>query len=117
MRDIALNQDTGDIVTPLRYVEGAECFAQRIRIRYKFFKGDWFLNPEEGIPYIEEILEKGIPQVRLDSIFRLVVESTPGCDSLLTFTTALDTANRIVNVSFTAIFDGTVIAMEEDFLI
>jgi hypothetical protein len=53
--DLALS-DLGDafIRTTL-----ADEFAQRLRVRLSFFKGEWFLNLDEGMPYYQLILVKG----------------------------------------------------------
>lgn len=33
--------------------------AQRLTVAFNFFRGEWFLDTREGLPYYEEIIKKG----------------------------------------------------------
>lgn len=78
----AENPNVGDI----RLVNGdsvfitdlGEAVAQHLRQRFNFFKGTWFLNLNEGIPYFEQVLVKNPDLSSIRSLFRRVIQETPG---------------------------------------
>lgn len=117
MRDIALDPETGDIKIPLQLVEGAECLAQQLRIRFRFLKGDWFLNLEEGIPYLEDILGKKTEVEQVSALFRLVVETTPGVDSVQFLNATLDPSTRELSVSFSVVYKDEIVSGNEVFIL
>lgn len=74
--------------------------AQHLLIRLRFFLGEWFLDTEEGIPYFQQILEKGVDLEAVNSIYRRVILSTPGIESINFLTLDLDGATRVLTPSF-----------------
>lgn len=121
MTDIALDPATGDLDLTgggLNLVRGAEEVAQELRIRFLFFKGEWFLNPEEGIPYHDEILGQKVSQQVVDSIFRKVITTCPGVQSLDSFESSLDQETRVLTLNFVCTADnGESIIIDEGFLL
>lgn len=87
-RDLIVIQDTTDAIV------------QRLRIRLKFFKAEWFLNLEFGLPFTQTIFVKGVTQGEVDSLFRTQILGTPGVIELLTFTSTLDPASRAYTTTF-----------------
>jgi hypothetical protein len=97
-----------------------EEIAQRIRCRLGMFKGEWFVNPDEGVPYFEEILEKGVNDGRVAAILRGVILGTPGVASLNRFTVERDNENRALTLQFEAVREtGSILRSEEfgDFIV
>lgn len=89
------------------WLDGRDAIAQHIRIRLRFFYGEWFQNTDEGIPYFQELLEKGA-QDRAEAILRKVVLGTPGVVALNAFAVVFDNAKRSGVVTFeAAISDGS----------
>lgn len=74
-----------------------DCF-----IRLRFFLGDWFLDPTQGIPYFRYVFIVNPDQRLIESIFRRVVLGTPGIASLDSFSLAFDKPNRIIYPTFVA---------------
>ena len=59
--DLALNVDSWDLAIDdgdLILTDGAERIAQQILITLRFWYGEWFLDTEDGTPYLEYILVK-----------------------------------------------------------
>lgn len=91
--DIALDPLTGDLLLTngdLTLVAGKEAIAQQILIRFNFFKGEWFLNSEEGTPWYQEILGVKADPARVDEIFRKLLLTTPGVLSIVSLSFSLD---------------------------
>jgi len=78
-----------------------EAVAQELYIRFRFFKGDWFLDPNSGAPYLQSILGKKTPLGILSQIFKRIITTCPGVKALTTFSIAR-TANRGLQVNFQA---------------
>lgn len=61
MKVLAINKDTGGFVVVAgrpTFVENIEAKGQQVRIRLKTIQGEYFLDPNLGIPYFQDILVK-----------------------------------------------------------
>lgn len=56
--DIAIDDLSGDVMLPLRFSRGAEAVRQRVRVRLQMFRGEWFLDLDKGVPWLER---SGVP--------------------------------------------------------
>jgi hypothetical protein len=117
--ELALNPVTGDLAVPPRWIRGAEAVAQRIRVRFKWFLGEWFLDTRQGVPYYRDILIKNADPILITFIFRRVLLSTPGVKSVSSFHATLDKTSRVLTVTFEAVADdGSILtASAEPFII
>lgn len=93
----------------------AEEVAQRIRTRLRMFKGEWFANEDEGVPYFDEILEKGVADGRVEAIIRAVILGTPGVASLNSYVHERDESTRSLTISFEAVTDDGFVFSSADF--
>jgi len=84
-------------------VDGREAIAQHMRIRMRFFLGEWFLDQREGIPFFRDILRKNPSRTLVESIFRQVIVETSGVDLLEKFELSIDAATRTAKVDYTAV--------------
>lgn len=84
-----------------------EAVAQELWIRFRFFRGEWFLDDRTGLPYMQSILGKKTPIGIISQIFKNVITTCPGVASLTTFNlTRLP--NRGLLLTFAAqLADGT----------
>lgn len=117
---LALDPATGSLAIPVRILRGPDACIQKLRSRFRLFKGEWFLDQRIGIPYKQKILVKNPDPVLINAIFRKVILGTPGFASLDSFDAQkLDRARRELTVNFQAtLVDGTtVIAQAEPFLV
>lgn len=123
MADILLDVVTDDIdlsTGGLQLVTGIDAILQNSRIRFRFFKGEWFLNTTEGIPYFENILIKNPNSITMQSIFRQVILTTEGIASLSRFNldTSKVSSERKARLSYTAVSDtGEIIEFDREFVI
>lgn len=102
--DIALDAATGDLAfenRDLALVSGAELVKQRLSVILQLFKGEWFLDAEAGIPWFQEILEKGVDEAVVDAILRKAITDTTDVNRLLSYESEIDAATRTITVAFT----------------
>lgn len=81
-------------------IEGAERVAQQIKVTLKMFLGDWFLDTDFGVPYLESILVKTPNRAEIESIFRARILDVPGVDSITSMSLNIDREMRQLFVSF-----------------
>jgi hypothetical protein len=104
MSDLAIDT-TGDIVLTddaVTLVTDADAIAQNLRIRLRMFRGEWFLNPLEGMPYLENVFQKNPKIPVVAALFRRAIRETPGVAEVVSFVPNYDAATRTFSVSFEA---------------
>ena len=79
---------------------GAEMIRQAIRSRFRFFLGEWFLDLREGVPYYRDVLVKNPDVLIVRSVFRRVLETTPGVLSILRFDLLYEAEIRTLRFDF-----------------
>lgn len=108
--DLLLDAD-GDVVigSDLEWSRGLAGVAQGIRIALQMFKGEWFLDLDEGVPYLER---EGVPaeeallggrfnEARALSYFRSAIGRAPGVNKITALTIEFDGTTRIMVVRWT----------------
>lgn len=78
----------------LQVIDGIEAIAQHIRIRLRFFLGEWFLDQRIGIPYYRQILIKVANENIVRETLSRVIIDTPGVASLEEFAFTFGVAER-----------------------
>jgi hypothetical protein len=72
--DIRLTPD-GDLYEQNTFVRGVEETIQSVVIRVYRHRGEWFLDPDVGIPYIEWFgFKQGITNDTIEDLLRLEIE-------------------------------------------
>jgi len=79
--------------------DNGESLAQRLSVKLAFFKGEWVLNVNFGIPYFQEIFGKVGSKHTLDTIFRNQILATPDVVEILEFESSLDKAARTYDLT------------------
>jgi hypothetical protein len=102
-----LDLSTNDV----QIIEDLEAIRQELQIRYRFFLREWFLNPEEGIPYVEHVLKKNASETQIRAILTDVALSTNGVSKVRSLNLDLDTATRTLTVTmeFGAVIGGVLV--------
>jgi hypothetical protein len=94
---------------------------QKIAARFQFFKGEWFLDLRQGIPYFQNVLGKNPNLAVIQALFRKVVATTPGVAYVPDFALLFDHSSRHCTFRFIAklIGGGAVVVSptDEDFLV
>lgn len=78
---------------------GAE-IRQKIAVRLRFFKGEWFLDQNIGVPYFQAILVKNPNLATVQSIYRQAIVTVPGVTDVQNFNYTYSAAARTLNISF-----------------
>lgn len=107
MTDIKL--DGSDLVIEdgdLVLISGADAIRQELSIRLKTFKGEWFRNPEVGMPYFQRILGKNPRASSINGIFREAILSTPGVTGIEDFNAVYNPQTRAFTINFKARISG-----------
>lgn len=115
VRDLKLDATTGDLViedSDLALVGDLDSIVQDVRLRLGFFRGEWFLDQEEGVPYYEEILVKNPNPTAVREWFRRTIAGTPGIKEVLSLDLDFDRRNRRLSVSFRASTDLGLLAAD-----
>jgi hypothetical protein len=94
------------------FVDGDEATIQRIRQKFLLWKGEWFLNTDAGIPWLQVLGEKPEPSF-LSSLFRSVVSEDPGVDEILDFNFSYAGSSRKLRITWRAKLNGGLVAEEE----
>lgn len=115
--DFALDGPNGDFVW-FSSADGTptpEEVAQHIRCRLRMWRGEDSAAPDEGTPYLDAILEKGVSDGRVASILRGIILATPGVARINSFSTELDKTTSVLNVKFEAVLDSGHVLNSDDF--
>lgn len=105
--DIALDAN-GDLDTStgdLRLLGDQDAVVQDIDTRLGFFRGEWFLDLDEGVPYYEEILVKN---PRLNVVRAILTEAmlgSPLVTEVNDLTLDYDAASRTLDVTATLVLN------------
>lgn len=94
--------DNGDLVL----VDGVESISQHLRIRLRFFKGEWFLDERIGLPFYDSILVKRPNLDVVRSILREAIVTCPGVEALETLDLDFDATTRQLSVELVAVAEG-----------
>lgn len=117
MTDILLNDRTHDLEITgydLQLVTRQDLVKQRIRQNLRFFRGEWYLAVDEGVPYFQEILRKGADIMTVESILKTAIVQTEGVDRLLEFSMDYDGSARRLTVTFKVITNYGTLTGSED---
>lgn len=79
-------------------VDGVDAVRQELQIRYRFFLGEWFLDPTEGVPYVRDVLKKAPNEAQVRALLIEVARTTPGVAAVDNIELDLDVATRTLTV-------------------
>lgn len=112
MSSLALNSDNDLCFEDFRLktVSSNDEIVQKVRVRLRFFKGEWFLNTEHGIPYFQDILgQKEININIIQQIFKQNILEINGITSIIEFELDYNSASRELTLDFKAATDNGII--------
>ncbi len=116
--DLYLGPSTSDVELQngdLRLVAGVDAIAQGLRVAMRLFYGEWFLTPDEGIPYWRDVLVSAPKSRLIESLFRREILKDEQIESIKTFSFSRSAATRRATITFTAISSEGVVAVSEVF--
>lgn len=103
MSDLKINVTTGDIDLTegdFSLVTEKDAIEQHLRSNLRGFRGEWFLNIEDGIPYYQDVFRKNQSPVVIDAIFKEAILKTTGVIELTEFDIKFDTETRKLILNF-----------------
>ena len=95
----------------LSFVSGRDEIAQVLRQELRVFLGEWFLDIDEGIPYLQEILKKNPNTSTVDAVFKNKILESPGVIELTEY--ELDFEGRSLSLYFKARTEEGIITFDE----
>lgn len=105
VRDIRIDESTRDLVVAagdLQLVEDVAAIRQDVDQALGAFKGEWFLDLDEGVPYFDVVLVKNPKAELLRSAYRDRILARRGVKSLLAFEITYAPDTRTLSVEWTA---------------
>lgn len=101
---------TSDLAESPTMISEAEYARQKISRRLRFLFGEWFLDQNLGVPWIESILVKN-PDLRyVQGVLRDVIASVPGITAVQATEASLDRDTRHLTIVYQAIYkDATIV--------
>lgn len=78
-----------------------EAVAQRVRTRLYMLKGEWFLDTDAGVPYLQEITTRPMDLFLTESTLRATIADTEGVSSIDAFSMSYNSTTRILSVETT----------------
>ncbi len=78
-----------------------ESLAQRLKVKLLTFQGEWFLDSEEGMPWISDVFGKNRSLQAINSLLQDQILEEPEVIQIVSFSSTLDNSNRVLSISFT----------------
>lgn len=109
----------GDMQIPGEWITGSEAIAQTVGVRLRLFRGEWFPNADEGIPYFSDIFGVKNPKLAaIRSLLSRAILATPGIQRLDSCDLEFDPETRSLSVSWSATtWDGQKAEDREDLVL
>jgi hypothetical protein len=124
--NLLLDETTWDLYLSqgnLVIASGSDAVRQAVYERLRFFRSEWFMNEDLGIPYLGKtnddktaLLGQKNPNLNMvREVFRQAVLNTPGIATVQTITATVDAATRLLSVSFVAVQDDGALLIVDGF--
>lgn len=102
--------ESGDLIVPLRFATGLDAVVQGARVRMQLIRGEWFLDLDAGVPWMENdavtetaaILGQKFNRSRVTTALRTAILSTPGVKEVLSLQVEFNGTTRAVTVTWSA---------------
>lgn len=95
---LAIDPDTNDVFFgvdgALAIVTGPEAVGQHVRARLKTFQGEWFLDSEVGVPWLDEIFAREYNAALAEAVTKATILDTDGVIGIETFSVGFDRQTR-----------------------
>lgn len=109
MTDFLLNE-CGDLDLTngrVTIVGGADAVRQRWLIHIRTFLGEWFLNENIGVPYIQRLFKKELSRQNVKQIFATASAAVPGILQVVSVVVdSLDVRTRFCEITVTCVIDA-----------
>jgi hypothetical protein len=102
-RDLKIDALTGDLIIEdgdFVWVAGIDSIEQDIRTALLMFRGEWFLDLTQGVPYHQSILGQKTPLTVIREIFRTQLLTIPGVLAVLALEVSFKATIRKLTVTW-----------------
>jgi hypothetical protein len=90
----------------LNLVDGGEAIVQDVRSACRFIRGEWYADPERGVPFFERIFVKNPDLGLVRAAFRDAILARPGVKDVLELELDYGPEDRSLSVTFRADTDA-----------
>jgi hypothetical protein len=84
------------------FIEDGEATVQAIYTKLSLWRGEWFLNQNDGIPYMESILGKPRSLHLIERLLKQTMLNVEGVKKILSFSMNLDRQTRKLTIEYSA---------------
>ncbi len=81
------------------YARDAESVRQRVRTRLLTHQGEWFLDVDAGLPWLDRVLTKPADLTLAEALIKRCIVETEGVASLDAFALTFDRSARAVSIA------------------
>lgn len=106
MSDILLDLETHDLpsaIYDLPLVRGVDLIRQRLKQRLLTIIGEWFLDGDIGLPWFDELAQKGVSDARVSALVLRAISETEGVQEVVSFDLDLNRRTRRLVINFRVI--------------
>ncbi|VFR81287.1 FIG00696879: hypothetical protein [plant metagenome] len=79
--------------------DGADRVAQQVKVTLLTFLGEWFLDVDFGVPYLEKVHIKAPQRAELEAIFRARIADVPGVLRVASLNIEIDRQQRLCSIT------------------
>lgn len=94
-------------------INGEEAFRQNVLTNLHLYLEEWFGDTSIGVPWLQDIFEKGTSPDQVNSIIKSVILDVPGADKLTKYEFDFNEARREYSIDFNVVFRGVEIEFED----
>lgn len=113
MSTIYLDPTTWDITFPagrLRMTTSpVEAAIQGALLKLQFWRGEWFLDVTQGVPYVDEVFVKPTNLPQLEALVRRILRTVPEIESVPVVSLSLERASRALTVEWEIVVGGQLV--------
>ena len=116
MIGLAIDKDTNDLSLAggsLVTVTGALAVGQHVRQRLKTHRGEWFLDTQAGVPWLDQVLGRQYDPTLAEAVIKAEISETAGVTGISGFSARFNPARRgleAFDISVETIYDQEVSA-------
>lgn len=116
--DWLLDSETNDLVfdstsKDLVFItNNHEDIRQRVAIKLQTYKGEWFINTDYGVPYLQDIISVARSKSVVDNILKNSAEAETGVGVISNFNSVYGTDNRNYSLTFDINYNNNAIPLQ-----
>lgn len=99
VRRLTQNWDMGFGQGLANFASDAEAVAQDVKTRLQLLRGEWFLDVEDGVPYLQQICTKPANFPLAESVIKQRIITTEGVAEVTEFSMTYDSETRRLSIS------------------